>query len=87
MQTEFVLGAFKRGLRTLASEIHDRLGGSRCPAKERNRAGWSLYGQVMSYQQTFLGCYRAQRAAALSGVPASTVYGWARKAPWLEVYV
>jgi uncharacterized protein (DUF433 family)/DNA-binding transcriptional MerR regulator len=33
----------------------------------------------MSYQQSFLGCYPAQRAAALSGVPASTVYDWARK--------
>jgi uncharacterized protein (DUF433 family) len=33
----------------------------------------------MSYQQTFLGCYPAPRAAALSGVPASTVYDWARK--------
>ena len=33
----------------------------------------------MSYQQSFLGCYPASRAAALSGVPASTVYDWARK--------
>lgn len=33
----------------------------------------------MSYQQSFLGCYPAHRAAGLSGVPASTVYDWARK--------
>ena len=28
---------------------------------------------------TFDGCYDATRAAALSGVPKSTVYDWARK--------
>lgn len=33
----------------------------------------------MSVTPTFLGCYPAHRAAALSGVPASTVYDWARK--------
>ena len=33
----------------------------------------------MSHQQHFQGCYPAHRAAALSGVPASTVYDWARK--------
>jgi uncharacterized protein (DUF433 family) len=33
----------------------------------------------VSYQQTFLGCYPAKRAAALSGVPVSTMYDWARK--------
>lgn len=29
--------------------------------------------------QAFEGCYEAKRAAALSGVPISTVYDWARK--------
>lgn len=29
----------------------------------------------------FLGCYEGPRAAALSGVPKSTVYLWARKGP------
>ena len=53
--------------------------GQGCQAKERRSLRRSLYDLVMSYQQTFLGCYPAQRAAALSGVPASTVYDWARK--------
>ncbi len=34
----------------------------------------------MSAVHAFDGCYEAQRAAALSGVPKSTVYDWARKA-------
>lgn len=29
--------------------------------------------------QAYEGCYEARRAAALSGVPVSTVYNWARK--------
>lgn len=33
----------------------------------------------MSAVLAFDGCYEAQRAAALSGVPRSTVYDWARK--------
>lgn len=33
----------------------------------------------MSAVQVFDGCYEARRAAALSGVPQSTVYDWARK--------
>lgn len=33
----------------------------------------------MSHRHYFQGCYSAHRAAALSGVPASTVYDWARK--------
>jgi uncharacterized protein (DUF433 family) len=33
----------------------------------------------MSAVHAFDGCYEAQRAAALSGVPKSTVYDWARK--------
>jgi len=34
----------------------------------------------MSTVHAFDGCYEAPRAAALSGVPKSTVYDWARKA-------
>ena len=33
----------------------------------------------MSAVLAFDGCYEARRAAALSGVPQSTVYDWARK--------
>jgi uncharacterized protein (DUF433 family) len=33
----------------------------------------------VSAVQVFDGCYEARRAAALSGVPQSTVYDWARK--------
>ncbi len=33
----------------------------------------------MSAVHAFDGCYEARRAAALSGVPQSTVYDWARK--------
>jgi uncharacterized protein (DUF433 family) len=33
----------------------------------------------MSTVHAFDGCYEARRAAALSGVPKSTVYDWARK--------
>jgi uncharacterized protein (DUF433 family) len=34
---------------------------------------------TMSAVHAFDGCYEAQRAAALSGIPKSTVYDWARK--------
>src|SRR3954452_2674934 len=34
---------------------------------------------AMSTVHAFDGCYEAQRTAALSGVPKSTVYDWARK--------
>jgi len=33
---------------------------------------------VSSIRYAFDGCYEAPRAAALSGVPVSTVYYWAR---------
>jgi uncharacterized protein (DUF433 family) len=33
----------------------------------------------LSFVSAFEGCYEADRASALSGVPVSTVYDWARK--------
>lgn len=32
------------------------------------------------FESALDGCYEADRAVALSGVPESTVYDWARKA-------
>lgn len=45
--------------------------------KEDTMYRGNLSGRIMA---ALAGCYEAPRAAALSGVPVSTVYNWARRA-------
>jgi hypothetical protein len=45
----------------------------------RSTIGDATEGEDMSAVLAFDGCYDARRAAALSGVPRSTVYDWARR--------
>ena len=64
------------GLRSAPSNDRERMRPVRFAALRLRSAGRR---SGVSAVHAFDGCYEARRAAALSGVPQSTVYDWARK--------